>query len=94
MVAAQTSHQSLNGFYLKGNMRINYTLICTKGRGVGHVDISLHLPHVIINSMQALRVLSHLQITLRKAQFHINMYCLKMILMIELQCQRWFYHLS
>ena len=53
--------------YLK--KEINISDISTKGRGVGHVDISLHLPHVIINSMQAPRALSHLQITLRKAQF-------------------------
>ena len=59
-----------------------------KERGVGHVDISLHLPHVIINSMLALRALSHLQITHRKAQFHINKYCLKMDQMTELQYQK------
>jgi len=38
---------------------------------VGHVDISLHLPRVIINSMQTLCAQSHLQITHRKAQFHV-----------------------
>jgi len=69
--------------------KVKYTL---KG-GVGHVDISLHLLHVIINSIQALCTLSHLQISHRMAQFHINVYCLKMNLMRELQCQRWFYHL-
>ena len=31
--------------------------------------IQLHLPHVIINSVQALRALSHLRITFQKAQF-------------------------
>ena len=55
-----------------------------KGRGVGYVDISLYLPHVIINSMQALCALSHLQITHQKAQFHINMYYLKIDQMTEL----------
>ena len=63
----------------KGSKHYYYINAVKKGRGVGHVDISLHLPHVIINSMQALRALSHLRITLRKAQFHINMYCLKMV---------------
>jgi len=64
--------------------KVKYTL---KG-GVGHVDISLHLLHVIINSIQALCALSHLQISHQKVQFHINVYCLKMNLMRELQCQR------
>ena len=37
-----------------------------------------HLPHVIPNSMQALRALSHSEITFRKAPFHINMVSLKL----------------
>ena len=46
-----------------------YRSIYSKGKRVGHVDVSLRLPHVIINSMQALCALSHLQITFRKALF-------------------------
>ena len=42
-----------------------------KGRKAGHVDVSLHLPHVIINSIQVLRALSHLQITFQKAPFSV-----------------------
>ena len=76
-------------------MQINDKCIVIIGRGVGHVDISLHLPHVIINSMQALRALSHLQITFQKAQFHINMYCLKIAeKTAELLYQRWVGHLT
>jgi len=49
----------------------------TIGNGKKMVDMlifQLHLPHVIINSTQALCALSHLQITFQKAQFHISMY--------------------
>ena len=69
----------IEGYSFNLKKETNTIILMHKGRGVGDVDISLHLPHVIINSMQALRALSHLQITLRKAQLHINMYCLKMV---------------
>ena len=51
----------------------------------------LHLPLVIINSMQALHALSHLRITFRETQFHINMYCLKHTLGTKHSYQRMFY---
>ena len=50
----------------------------------------LQLPHVFINSMQALRALSHLQIIFPKAKSHINMHCLKHSLRSKCACQRIF----
>ena len=44
--------------------------LAIKSRGMGGMLIfQCHLPHVIPNSMQALRSLSHLEITFRKAPF-------------------------
>ena len=47
-----------------------------------------HLPHVIPNSMQALRVLSHSKITFRKAPFPYQHVSFKLQLMTRLPSQR------
>ena len=54
----------------------------------------LHLPHVIPNSMQALCVLSHSEITFRKAPYQYQFVSLTPQQMTKLPSQRMICHLT